>query len=970
MLPAQPDNPLGFAERQDIVDFDNRLLSSLGWTWDAPDSVPLRKTRPLRGAVEEGRRLIEAHIEGDGPWLLKDPRFSLLMPWWRRILLDRFVAVVTVRPAMEVAVSLATRNGFPMPLGLALWAAHQRHLAAGLRGLPVILVSYAALTSDPPGVVGAVIDALERFGVPGPFDREGAASFIHPELRRASRPRADADRSLTDGLARIENAWPTDPTTVFDRFALDIAEPEAWETAILAVQRSVRHEQERTAAVQRSLQVAKADAAEQLSAMAKQLEDARVEAVALRARLPGAVANRTLRRLLRPAAHRLPRRSSVNPLFDAAWYSANYADVPSTPVRAYRHYQTRGAPEGLDPNPLFDTDWYLERNPGVRASGQDPLDHYLNVGARQGLDPGPGFASDWYLEHNPDVRAAGANPLLHYLRHGAREGRQPHPNFDGRHIASPGVARTAPRRGPIFGPALGIITTLRTRLVADAGARGGAVHARVVARVADAVRQSVPANTRLAVVSDGDPGLEALPGVITLPFPDHSDGDRPVRFTSSTSAIAHLEAVRARGAQHLLIPAYSWALGLPRFRRHLQSRYALASNGSEACSIYDLGLAGDDRGPSAAAELTGSVDEFRDRFARDPAILDWDTGSGVAEALPDCSVFSPPRFVDGRLPYLDASIDLVVVDASDPAAAAEANRVARAAVLSISGRGRDAGLSITWRPDVQAIAPASVSIIIPTYNRPGLMASCFRALRETLPPNVDAEVIIVDDGSTDGFDDLERLVQDDPRAVLLRNDVNAGFVTSVNRGAGAATGDFLVFLNNDTIPLPGWLRPLLRTFRDRPDAGVVGGKLVYPDGRLQEAGAIVFSDGSAANFGSGDPDPDAPEYSYLREVDYVSGALFVTRRSLFRDLGGFDPIYGFGYCEDSDYCFKVRAQGLRAYYQPESAIVHMEGGTSGTDVTQGPKRFQVINRETFVARWRSDLARQPSPPGQESARAA
>jgi GT2 family glycosyltransferase len=291
-------------------------------------------------------------------------------------------------------------------------------------------------------------------------------------------------------------------------------------------------------------------------------------------------------------------------------------------------------------------------------------------------------------------------------------------------------------------------------------------------------------------------------------------------------------------------------------------------------------------------------------------------------------------------------------------------------VISISGHGSDARLSTTWRPDVQAIAAPSVSIIIPTYNRPGLMASCYRALRETLPPSVDAEVIIVDDGSTDGFDDLERLVQDDPRAVLLRNDVNAGFVTSVNRGAGAATGDFLVFLNNDTIPLPGWLRPLLRTFRDRPDAGVVGGKLVYPDGRLQEAGAIVFSDGSAANFGSGDPDPDAPEYSYLREVDYVSGALFVTRRSLFRDLGGFDRIYGFGYCEDSDYCFKVRAHGLRAYYQPESAIVHMEGGTSGTDVTQGPKRFQVINRETFVARWRSDLARQPSPPGQESARAA
>jgi hypothetical protein len=115
-----------------------------------------------------------------------------------------------------------------------------------------------------------------------------------------------------------------------------------------------------------------------------------------------------------------------------------------------------------------------------------------------------------------------------------------------------------------------------------------------------------------------------------------------------------------------------------------------------------------------------------------------------------------------------------------------------------------------------------------------------------------------------------------------------GFIASCNRGATEASGEILIFLNNDTLPMPGWLPSLLRVLHDNPDAGAVGGKLVYPDGTLQEAGGVIFSDGSGCNFGKHDPSANAPLYSFLREVDYCSAALLATRRALFLELGGFD----------------------------------------------------------------------------------
>jgi GT2 family glycosyltransferase/glycosyltransferase involved in cell wall biosynthesis len=258
-----------------------------------------------------------------------------------------------------------------------------------------------------------------------------------------------------------------------------------------------------------------------------------------------------------------------------------------------------------------------------------------------------------------------------------------------------------------------------------------------------------------------------------------------------------------------------------------------------------------------------------------------------------------------------------------------------------------------------------VSIIIPVYNHLEHTAACLLSLTET-HCDTPFEVIVVDDHSSD--DSAARL----PAVKGLRyqrNEQNMGFIHTCNNGSANARGQYVLFLNNDTQVRDGWLDKLVEVFEARPDAGLVGSRLVYPDGTLQECGGMVFKDGSGWNYGRGD-NPDKPEYQYLREVDYCSGACVLLRRALFEELGGFDTHYAPAYYEDTDLAFKVRAAGFKVYVQPAATVVHFEGISSGTDIQSGTKRYQAVNREKFLQRWQQALQLQPDPiqdPGDQAA---
>jgi GT2 family glycosyltransferase len=258
-----------------------------------------------------------------------------------------------------------------------------------------------------------------------------------------------------------------------------------------------------------------------------------------------------------------------------------------------------------------------------------------------------------------------------------------------------------------------------------------------------------------------------------------------------------------------------------------------------------------------------------------------------------------------------------------------------------------------------------VSIVIPIHGQYAVTRRCLAAIAYA-PTQVPYEVVVVDDGSPD---DSAALIQAEaPGVRLICHDYARGFNQACCSGTAAARAPFLVLLNNDTEPCAHWLEELLDPFERWPDTGLVGAQLIFPDGRLQEAGGIVWGNGEPWNYGR-HGNPYDPRHAYSRQVDYVSGAAMASPSQLWRRVGGFSPEFSPAYYEDTDLAFKVRQAGCSVRYAPLARVIHHEGVSNGTDnkATEGLKRYQAINGPLFLQKWSSAFEgdQEPSPTAAE-----
>ncbi len=245
-----------------------------------------------------------------------------------------------------------------------------------------------------------------------------------------------------------------------------------------------------------------------------------------------------------------------------------------------------------------------------------------------------------------------------------------------------------------------------------------------------------------------------------------------------------------------------------------------------------------------------------------------------------------------------------------------------------------------------------VSIVIPVWNNWPFTFNCLDSILENTN-EVPYEVIVVDNGSSDETPFMLKKVNN---IKLINNSTNIGFVDACNMGAKVCNGKYILMLNNDTQVTKGWLGSMVELVERDKSIGMGGAKLIYPDGKLQEAGGIVWNDpvNLAWNYGRYD-DPGKCEYNYVKQVDYCSAACLLIKKELFERIGLFDQRFAPAYFEDTDLAFSVRKLGYKVMYQPKSEVVHFEGTTAGVNTSEGYKSYQMINQRKFYEKWKDTL---------------
>lgn len=609
----------------------------------------------------------------------------------------------------------------------------------------------------------------------------------------------------------------------------------------------------------------------------------------------------------------LETRENPHPLFDRSFYRATHPDLPADRDE-FLDYLALGDQAGRRPHILFDSAYYRQSNPDLPIADL-ALWHFTTRGHREGRNPHPLFATAWYLSKHPEASTA-PNALVHYLTVGIKKGYAPHPLFDPAWYLIQTESAEARANPLVHYLTVGSAAGLSPHPLFDPGWY---------------LRTQVDLNIKIT-----EPLSYFLTHGVALGH------DPNPLFSTDWYMKNNPDVVEARmnGFVHYLVsgaaehrdphPAFAASLYV---QKHSNSATARTNPLLHALNRDRPGRGGSTTtatiSSSVPAMVTQPIPQRPDRKTA-PAIVPYER-LATAEII---AAHSSNECAQRVMNYFNI-IERLEFDH---------------ATSSLSRREKIDYLVAHMRrlvADRGSLTEPDVSIIIPVFNHVEYTIACVISLLEHAT-KLQYEIIIGNDNSTDETREVFEAVGGPIKCVT--HGEKAGFLTNCNLSVKHALGQYVVLLNNDTLIVDGWLNELIAPFMRFNDVGYVGSKLLMSDGRLQEAGAIVWKDGSGWNFGR-NADALSPEFNYVKDVDYCSGASIAIPMKTWNELGGFDNRYRPAYYEDSDLAFAVRAKGLRTLYAPASVLIHHEGISHGTDTNTGIKAYQVANQKKFITKW-------------------
>lgn len=514
------------------------------------------------------------------------------------------------------------------------------------------------------------------------------------------------------------------------------------------------------------------------------------------------------------------------------------------------------------------------------------------------------FDPVWYRESHPDLRGTGIDAAKHYLESGAREGRNPHPLFDAKWYLSHTPDAAMSGVNPL-------VHYLQRKIYAGS-------HPHPLFDV-DFYIANAP-----GIESSG---LDPLTHYLTIGW---KQGISPSKLFDPHAYLEKHADARATGAE----PLTHYAQRAWRQTRHTSSSIEAVKKETSAV------------GPAAEVPMESPLSS--PALSVMPDLLSTQNRQQLRDYLIDAE-FGFGEALAGRVfEYLS-----IVESLSGPGVGTPQRSEIIDSLTARLGRLSQAAASDPRRVEA--------TIIIPTFNKVEYTLACAISLLEH-KCDVRYEVIIGNDSSTDETREAFEAAGGVIRCITHQK--NEGYLKNCNVSAQHASGKYLVLLNNDTLVLDYWLDELLGPFGRFNNVGLVGSKLLMTDGTLQEAGGIIWRDGSGWNFGRRQ-DPRGYQFNYLKDADYISGAAIAIPKALWNEVGGFDERYVPAYAEDTDLAFQVRARGLRTVYSPRSEVLHHEGISHGTNVSAGLKAYQVVNQNKFVDKWRKTLLHDHFPNGDQ-----